>query len=113
MYSSHIPVFGLYVPNASTRPLFVTVSFGGWIPPLEPGGVTLELGLLTLPLGSTILELPLAGVVPITGTPLPGATILETSPAFGVTICKLEGAVMLEAESGVMLGGRTLEWLRD
>jgi hypothetical protein len=41
------------------------------------------------------------------GTLEPGATMLETSPAFGVTINKLEGLVMLEALSGVMLGGST------
>jgi hypothetical protein len=33
--------------------------------------------------------------------------MLLTSPAFGVTINKLEGLVMLEALSGVMLGGST------
>ncbi len=63
---------------------------------------------MTLPDGGTIVLAPLEGVVPTLGIlELPGATILLTSPAFGVTINKLEGDVMLEALSGVMLGGRT------
>ena len=33
--------------------------------------------------------------------------ILEISPLAGSTGVKLEGAAMLEADSGVMLGGRT------
>ena len=81
---------------------------GGTIPALEPpGGVTLEVGSFTLPLGGITLEAPLEGFTPALGTLEPGATILETSPVFGVTINKLEGDVILEALSGVMLGGST------
>ncbi len=72
------------------------------IAPLEPpGGVTLEVG-------GTIPPAPLEGVAPTLGTlELPGATMLETSPLAGSTGVKLEGAAMLEADRGVMLGGRT------
>ena len=75
---------------------------GGTIPLLEPpGGVTLEVG-------GTIVPVPLEGVAPTVGTlEPPGATILETSPDAGKTGVKLEGATMLEADSGVMVGGRT------
>ena len=52
--------------------------------------------------------MPLEGVAPTVGTlELPGATILETSPLAGRIGVKLEGATMLEALSGVMLGGST------
>ncbi len=89
-------------------PELPTLPPGGTIAPLEPpGGVTLEVGSFTLPLGGTIVLAPLEGFTPTLGTPAPGATMLETSPAFGVTINKLEGDVMLEALSGVMLGGST------
>ncbi len=58
--------------------------------------------------GGVIADGPLEGVVPTLGIlELPGATILLTSPAFGVTIVRLEGALILEADNGVMLGGRT------
>ena len=59
-------------------------------------------------MGGTIVPVPLDGVAPTVGTlEPPGATILETSPLAGSTGVKLEGAAMLEADSGVMLGGRT------
>ena len=63
---------------------------------------------MTLEVGGTIVPVPLEGVAPTVGTlELPGATMLETSPDAGRTSVKLEGATMLEADSGVMLGGRT------
>ena len=52
--------------------------------------------------------MPLEGVAPTVGTlELPGATMLETSPDAGNIGVKPEGATMLEALSGVMLGGST------
>ena len=80
--------------------------------PLEPPGLTIAPleppGGTTLEVGGTIVPVPLEGVAPTVGTlEPPGATILETSPDAGSTGVKLEGAAMLEADKGVMLGGRT------
>jgi hypothetical protein len=52
-------------------------------------------------------DLPLEGLTPTLGTLELGVNVTRDFPSIAVTISKLEGLVILEALSGVMLGGST------